>query len=238
MKKALLIAGMRSRWPVDIGSDKATLRLSDAARDAAYKASGIRTLDDVHGLCVFSEESPVGFPFDTGRITVLPNPKEFIDALVRPIEVTDRANDPLSAALALFNAARFELSPRAKFLTLIMAVESVAKASKRPDLELTHLRLLKQLTKRSQLDKSAKDDLINALGRLKQESINSACWKLICHKLGPDAAARFRKCYRVRSRLTHGQVRRDDDLAVLTPTLEQDVKSLLEALLLFPTCGT
>jgi hypothetical protein len=110
----------------------------------------------------------------------------------------------------LYNAAHFEKSERARFLTLVIAVEALLEPESRSLVAREHVTELIQITKNSQsLSNTERNSLIGSLNWLRNESIRGTARKLVEKRLGKreymdlPAPMFFLKCYDLRSKIVH-----------------------------------
>ena len=60
-KQALMISTAELRTGIDLGNDKASGGLSNYITDKIFKDSGVKIINDVHGLSVYEDTYPVSF---------------------------------------------------------------------------------------------------------------------------------------------------------------------------------
>jgi hypothetical protein len=130
-------------------------------------------------------------------------------------------------AAQLYNQSHFHLSDTARFLTLISAIEALAdQRSKSPATVALIGRMMEMAAAAGN-----PDDLNNGLGNLKQESIRSACRRLVetyCEPAVTHAARAFARAYTIRSTLLHeGEPPPGTDLAAELRTLDLLVRHLI-----------
>lgn len=104
-------------------------------------------------------------------------------------------------AIELYNAAHFEASKRARFITFVVAVESLSSRTDRSDEELEYVEIFLKIVKGSSLPHDAKQSLSSSLSNLKKDSIGSTCRELVARHLatkqylGKSAKDFFQECY-------------------------------------------
>lgn len=227
-QNSLMLCSARLRMGIDVGKDKARSGVGKVVKERA-REMGVLLLDDVHGLCVFPEDMPVQFVSVSGSLVVGPSAAIFIEEFGKAYKMSPEFADKQSLAFELYSAAQFESSLRARFLTLVIAVECLASQEEQPQHVLDHLKELIRLTKGS-FQGPEKKDIVNGLGRLKSESISKSCRKLVDQYLGPEAAKLFKYCYEARSKIVHdGASPEDFDLGSYAPKLDELVSRLLIA---------
>lgn len=227
-KNALMLCGARLRMGIDVGKDwQPPVRIKGLEAMDRYK--GVRLLPDVHGLSVFPEDKPVDFPCVKLSRVSLKAATEFVEELGKAYEIAPKLTDKQSLALELYGAAHFESSLRARFLTLVIAVECLSTQEEQPQHVLDHLKELMELTEKS-LEAPKREEIVARLGNLKRESISESCRELVGRYLGPDAVKLFKDCYDARGKIVHdGEPPEDFDLGSYTRRLDKLVSQLLIA---------
>ncbi|MDO8335270.1 MAG: HEPN domain-containing protein [Candidatus Saccharibacteria bacterium] len=190
---------------------------------------GRRVLNDVHGVMVYeTEPSPlfgkikvdftVGIPLDETILTLQESRKQGWD---------NKLEEQL--AYDLYSASFSQPAADARFLTLMMAVETLVNRKDRTGKALELINKLRTETKSYELGEYETNSILGALNDLKKQSIGDACKDLAKELKGtkyinlePDVF--IKKCYTLRSKLVHGQKPR--------PTREE-VDSLAAALEIF-----
>ena len=71
IKDAILLYGTKYRVGVDLGKDKASGFLASSVKDKIFNEHGVKMIDDVHGLAVYSEEHLVDFQNIWNKISAL-----------------------------------------------------------------------------------------------------------------------------------------------------------------------
>jgi hypothetical protein len=110
----------------------------------------------------------------------------------------------VALAFDLLSSSRSESSTRARFLLLVMAVEALLDSLPRPENEVALIASFQKQVSATTLSDDSKARLISAIGNLKSESIGKAAQALMERLGGSEAAALFKRCYRLRSSLVHG----------------------------------
>jgi hypothetical protein len=145
VKKILLLCGPLLDMGFDVGEDKASFILGKFAKER-IKEMGYNAVDDVHGLTVFSESLQVRIISSKSKTKCYPSFNMFLENFRSLYEKNPLLSEKHTLALELFNLSFFEESHRAKFLTLITAIEC-----------LSHPR-------KESIYKSCKNLIINTLG--------------------------------------------------------------------------
>jgi hypothetical protein len=226
VKNALLWCGVCLRIGIDTGKDRATSGVGKVLIDRA-KDEGIHLLNDVHGLSVYSEDMPVRFVAVTGSMVIGTPASKFIEEFSKIYKLALEFTDKQSLAIELYNLSHFEASLRARFLSLVSAIECISSPEKLPLPIIAHLDKMIELTKTA-INGSEGTNLIDRLRELRRESISRACRKLVESSLGPEAMKLFKTCYDARSKLTHeGRIPKNVDLGTYVPKLDQLVSQLI-----------
>ncbi len=135
----------------------------------------------------------------------------------------------------LYASSRFESSSRARFLLLVMSIESLTEQAPRTTEEQ---RLLDQVLSLISADTNVSADGKSALGgairMLRNNSIGFSCRKLIedayaAGAVSDSAAARhFSECYRIRGKIVHsGVTPSPDQLTTESNRLEPTIRQLI-----------
>lgn len=202
----------RLRVGADFGGWGPESVFTDYGLEYLEKQTGKRHLNDVHGLSVFESNPPPVFAH-TSVDAVRSVPEEcFLAVFSKAAEVGCSLSDTEETAFRLFNVSCFQSTADARFLLLVMAIESLLELGPRPPASEAHVASMIEATKRAQsLSESEKASLLGSLEWLKSESIASAGRRLAQQRLadkqysGSKAAAFFTHAYGLRSRLVHGK---------------------------------
>lgn len=208
--------------------------LSAHAIRAAEEASGRPVRNERLGADVFlSDAAPLYFAFSaTGHANVV------IDQLLGLLLATHlrapAVDETQRAAFAVYSAAFTLQDPDARFLTLMTAVEVLIDPKPRAPEVIKHVDSLIRATQASGLGASDKTSVTGSLRWLRKQSIGRAGRDLAA-TLGDRTYAElnaedfFRACYKIRSKLVHGQVPlpERDDVSLLAAHLERFVGDLL-----------
>jgi hypothetical protein len=172
--------------------------------------TGKRTLDDVHGTMTFECDPPPLFVSWPIELTVGKSP----ELLLRAIEVALSRGHVMTPrrqmAYDLFGASFFTVTADARFMMLMMAVETLIEPQPRADEVRRHVSSLIETTERSGLDRKEIASLIGSLRWLLNDSISRAGRRL-ARSLGDrrymdePVETFFSRCYEMRSSLAHGE---------------------------------
>jgi len=132
----------------------------------------------------------------------------FLAALRRNVRINERED----LAMDLFNAAMFAGPAEAKFVSLVVALESLAEPAPRGEAARCHVRSMIELTEGcANLSDKEKQSLVGSLRWLHADSIRQTLRKMVHEKLGErrygdvPAVKLCEKCYDIRCELVHGR---------------------------------
>jgi hypothetical protein len=212
-KLALALSLARLGGAVDFEECRPHGLIAPVALAMGKQHGGRRVLADEPGLMVFETEPPPSFISAwSGHVVMIRDiatfERVFAFALTHPRELTDAER----LSLDLYNASFFEISPHAKFLTLVMAVEALLVPEPRPVAVGVHVEELIRLTETSKtLPQNQIESLCGSLQWLLNESIGQAGRRLARERLAPktygglSAPLFFTHVYSLRSKLVHGK---------------------------------
>jgi hypothetical protein len=224
-----LLCGPILRIGFDIGNDKASFFTSKFIKDEAKKI-GYQIIDDVHGLCFYEQYLPVKVVSGGSSIVIGNKPSRFSKVFKKMFDNNTRLSDKQMLALELYNLSYFESSKRARFITLISAVECLSHQNDRSKDIVSHINELVGVTKKSNLNILDKKKLLNNLNTLKIESISESCRMLVSNMLGTEKLKEFNSYYKIRSQILHkGIASSNVDIAVEASKLKKFMSALLVA---------
>jgi len=210
---AIVIAGLRLRTGFDVG--RFALGLGGASaylKQLVREDFGIIIRNEVHGLDVFEDTPTTRFVAASGTAQGNMRADHLVTTLRASVPPTPLA-PKLRLALDLFGLARFERSPRVRFLTLISAIEVLTTRAPSSAAALVLVDSWERAL--ASADADVRDVLTNRLRELRRESIGVACRQLVRDHGGDAAVKDFRRLYDVRSTLVHdGEVPGEDFSAV------------------------
>jgi hypothetical protein len=168
-------------------------------------------LNDVHGLLTFEQTNTPPRFFRVGPITgMVSSPHRRLDAaLERVVRAEPVMTTRQRLAYDLFAASMSENNADARFMLLMMAVESLLEPRPRSAPAQALVRGLIAQVRRSELERSEIDSIVGSLRWLEQDSI-SRTGRELAKGLRPrtyggqDPVAFFSDCYGLRSALAHG----------------------------------
>ena len=172
-----------------------------------------RVLQDEHGLMVFEAEPWPRFALSTLDVVVARPAPRLVKAIQKADEIAIDISEREKTAFDLYSASMFVASlADARFLLLMMALETLIDEQPRPDAAVAHVDGLIEQTRGSSLPQKEIASLLGSLEYMRQESISAAGRRLV-RQLGDrtygdpvkEAPAKFfTGCYDLRSRLVHG----------------------------------
>jgi len=238
-KNAIAWSSAQMRVGVDLGDDKPRGGASEYLKKRAMEERGIRLLNDPHGLVVYEEDTqhPTRFTSMSGEPQVGKPISAFEDYFLEAVHMDLRLTDKETLAFELYGLSHFESAPRARFVTLISAVETISETKPRSAEALEHVERLIEFTRGSGLPPSEINSILGHLSWLKRESISKAGRDFVDKLLGSNeyngkvAKDFFQHCYNIRSELVHSGKPPDDtvNLGLLVIRLDQLVADLLIA---------
>jgi hypothetical protein len=223
----------------DFGARGPTGLFTNAGLRMLEEHTGHRMLNDVHGAMVFDSE-PVPRFVKTELEAVVGKPGDRVVAMVKAaarlgVKMTERQQ----LAYDLFSASFSEASADARFVLLMMAVETLIEPRSRGQAVVDHVDRLISSTRSSSLPSEEIESIAGSLRGLYIESIGQA-GKHLARTLGDrryadeSPEAFFRRCYQMRSDLVHGRHPRPgwSEVNELAAPLERFVGDLLSGPLL------
>lgn len=218
---------------VDFG-DRAATRgyLTQAGIQLLEQEHGLRVLNDEHGTMVYTT-LPKPLLFETSAKAVkLLNAEKLLRVIKLTHEARPEVSEPERIAYDLFASSYLYPKPDARFLALMMAIETLAERQPRSRETISHIETLIGITRSAQINDA--QSLLSALSDMKKESIASAC-KVLASRLidkqyaNRDAVSFMGHCYGLRSKLVHGSNPRptNQDINEVVADLERFVGDLL-----------
>jgi hypothetical protein len=233
----LIEFAIHQRFAVAVGAPEPPGGVKEFCESAVVDKDGTAHLDGIHGLAVYDASRPTKFWYGNDVNLLLGRSEDRLRQEVGrhypPLQLTEKQE----IAYELFAASQFEVSQRSRFLSLMLAVESLLEPrALAPEAQQFLELLLAQIAKSSLTDhdkKSMKDKIKFAA----QESIRQCAKRLTVQLLGKkiylekEAGAFFLWLYDVRSELVHnGKIsKKGGDLPTILNDVEQFVADLLDA---------
>jgi hypothetical protein len=236
VKNAVMWWSATQRVGVDVGTDSTSVVVTQTAIDQ-FREQGIRVLNEVHGLQVYREdpELPTKFVWSTVRADVSKSVEDFRQNFREIFDLGLEFTERESLAFELYGLSHFEAAERARFLTLINAIESVCEPRMRSPKAVNHVDNLIELTCDSDLAKGEVESLVSSLQWLRKEAISKTGRDFAARVLGAKrydgkvAKQFFQHCYDVRSDIVHRGKPSDDTVLLrnLIGELDRFVADLL-----------
>ncbi|WP_339934188.1 hypothetical protein [Vreelandella glaciei] len=239
LKDAVLFYGTIFRVGVDVGKDKASSFLSKYMKDKIFDEHGLVMIDDVHGVTAYSEEHPTSCSSISATGLVNVRDAGFLtEKLCGLVKDGYTLSDQVKLAMELMTASFFESSSRARFLTLVLAAESILTPEYRSSEVQSVVDDLKARTKSSNLKEQDKSSILGTLNWLYKDSISQSLKKMAQSHLHDRTYGGFpsdkfiQKCYEARSKLVHsGAVNESKhNIGTLAANLEVYMKDMLTKL--------
>lgn len=230
VKNALILCSTQLRIGINLGKDNATAGVGQHIIERE-REQGVNLINDVHGLVVFNSDLPVEFISGVkASLSLKYSAKRFFDEFETAYKLAREFTDKQTLAVELYNQSFFENTLRARFLTLISAIECLATAEKVSASTITLIDefITSACSKTKDDNRDEITDIINRLGYLKQESISSACRKIIRKYKGAEYVKRFGYLYGLRSDIVHsGAVSQNVDFGKCLDELESITSTVL-----------
>jgi hypothetical protein len=198
---------------------------------------GRRVLEDVHGISAFDPDPlPLLVRVGPSEIVVGPDAAHLLPEITAAADLRVVMSSQEELAYDLWAASFSEDSEDARFMMLMMALETLIDPAERSDEVRGHVNKLIATTKESDLPNDQVASVTGSLEGLLKESIGQAGRKL-ASKLDDRAYMTetetprqfFTKCYALRSTLAHGHDPRPprEEVGVRAASLEHFVADLL-----------
>lgn len=203
LKSAVDLVGVKLQAGIDTGSNKVLGSVGQSIRKQ-YEAQGQQALSEIHGFQIYKEEPEPKFISVRATLSASRPAQTFVDSVNNAMAVATTIEPKEKLAVEIYNAAHFQSSPESRFISLITAVECLAKPEK---LQSQSQELVDELVNHSKksekLSAEVTDSFLGRLRDLKKESIGKACERTIRETLGEQKAKTFKKYYAARSKLVH-----------------------------------
>jgi hypothetical protein len=227
----LLIAATRLRLGIDLGKGPPTSGWTEAGLQLLRRQSGIddgtSIVNEQFGLMLIDDSDATVYAGIPSMRAIIGTPADrFVEALIDAYALVPLLGSRHVLALELFSASKFEASLRARFLTLVSAIECIAERLPRSASAIDLVRSWQAEVRGSALDPIDKQSLASGVRDLERQSIGRSCKTLIERVSGADAAQLFGRCYSARSDLVHSG-RTEFDLPTFTSQLENIVADVI-----------
>jgi hypothetical protein len=205
---------------------------------------GKRVLSDAHGLMVFECDPWPKFIGFGAKATGGVGGARVVAAIRAAAHIGVGMSDRESLAYDLYSASFSQPSADARFVMLMMAVETLLEPKARSAEAVAHVESMIAATKQSGLPKGEIDSIAGTLSWVREESIGQAGRRL-ARSLGnrrymdEEPARFFTRCYELRSQLVHGHYPRPtmSEVSNRMAQLELFVSHLLSVQLLDELAG-
>jgi hypothetical protein len=127
LKIAVALSSARARLGVDVGNDKPTSIFGDFVVHTIRDEFNVELRANVHGLDVYSEDSPVLIPNINIDASVSANPESFLNGIWRFFNEEWPITPQLQEAVILLNAALVNPEPLAQIVLAVSAVEMMGQ---------------------------------------------------------------------------------------------------------------
>jgi hypothetical protein len=239
VKNAVMWWSAKEGVGVDVGEDTRHAWVTQTYIDQIREEQGIRLINDLHGLQVYEEDPdlPTQFVAASADAKLLKNTETFRQDFHRAVDMGLEFTERETLAFELYGLSHFEAAERARFVTLVTAIECISEKQDRSSEAVEHVKKLIELTRASGLPQAETSSMADNLKWLKQESISKTGRDLVNRLLGDKeyggkaAKPFFQHCYDVRSDLVHKGKPSDANVNVrsLVSELDRLVADLLLA---------
>jgi hypothetical protein len=226
---------------VDFGDRAPIGMFTDFGLKMAEAEMGRRALNDVHGLMTYVARPRPVFGHIQADVKVGVPLDVTLEMLNKSYDKNFPINSDERLAYDLYSSSFFQPSPDARFLTLMMSVETLAERKQRSRPLQEFVTSMIKETKGAGFDPKETDSMVGALRDLKMQSIGDSCKDLaVVLNLetynGMDSVTFIGKCYGLRSKLVHGHSPRPtrEDVDIMAAGLEIFVSHLLSMKLEVP----
>jgi hypothetical protein len=204
---AVLIAATSVRLGVDLGKDAPKSGWFPAGLQMLREQSGLppetAMLNDQLGLILVDATRKTAFA-SFGAQGIIGTPVErFLEAFAEGYLLAPSLTAKAILALELFSASKFETSLRARFLTMVSAIECIAERSSRSREAVGFIKAIGAQLATASLNEADRMQLRGALRDLEKTSISGSTKEIVGRHCGTEGAKFFGKCYQARSELLH-----------------------------------
>jgi len=225
---------------VNVGADFGDRAPKSVATKAGLEMleaeSGQRVLNDTHGVSIYQCEPQPLFVRGEASAVVGKDLNRVLEAIDLAIEHCAEMTASERLGYDLFAASSNEGSADARFVMLMMAVETLIDPRPRTTAVRAHVDALIEATENAEISKSEVQSIVGTLRWVQEESIGQAGRKLAArlgtrtYMNGAESPARFfTQCYELRSALVHGRYPRPSraEIGDRAASLERFVADLL-----------
>ncbi|HEX9896130.1 MAG TPA: hypothetical protein VGA85_00510 [Dehalococcoidales bacterium] len=236
-KRALLYWVVEDRAGIDFGNGKQRGGVTDIGLKYFEQRFKVPCRNDIHGIDVYESVENLRFVGVHADAKVGKNPLRLKTTFQREYITGRRFTEKQVLASEIYASSFFDVTPRARFITLVTAIEALLDQPLRSEETQKLVTILISNAERSIIDADTKRSLIQGIGNLRRQSIGQAGRSLVKHLLpdekidGLSSVQFFDRCYDYRSQILHlGTVRdKSVDIADLANMAEPFVNRILIA---------
>lgn len=214
--------------------DGAALRRSADGPTISDEIPDMQFLVDLPGLTVYSSEPRPVFS-QVSSHSHIAQAGQVLASAIADVEAEDAAMSELEqTAFELYSSSFSNVSSDARFIVLMMALETLIEPQPREVAVVTHVDSMIELTRHADLPDAQKQSLLGSLEYMRLDSIGQAGRRLAAtlgerHYADMPAVRFFTHCYTLRSRLVHGAHPRPSQQEIddLAPDLQRMAADLL-----------
>lgn len=208
---------------------------SDDFRRRMSRDAHMSTLNDVHGLMVYAENPlPQLIEVLPVTATAVVQGQRLLDTIEHARELGGEVSETERLAFNLLSASLSEESSDARFLMLMMALETLIDQQQRSPEAIALVSELQEMVRKSDISDADRNSIVMSLGDLSRESVGRAGRRLAKtlggrRYAGMRPTAFFTACYELRSKLVHGHADRPsvDEINQLVGMLQFFVSDLI-----------
>jgi len=155
----------------DFGERAVTGVVTEAGLAALTEERGGRFVNDVHGLMAFECDPWPTFVSVSADAVAGRQEARVLDAIAKAAHIEAAVSDRERLAYDLYSASFFEASADARFMMLMMAVETLIELRARPSEVIAHVDQLLAATRAADIPKNEKESVEGASRWLRNQSI-------------------------------------------------------------------
>jgi hypothetical protein len=238
-RKALLAWAVIERLGIDLGDDKLRSLFTIQGLRVLEEELGRPVRNDVHGVDVYESEEKTVFASCEVDAKLAKGGEAFVHGFGAFLHHPPALTDKMALSAELYALSFFEASFRARFLTLVTAMEALLEPAQRDNTVCEFVIATQERVRSLPLDDGTRQALQSSLEWLKRESIGQA-GRALADLYLPDreymsqpASRFFTNCYNVRSQMVHAGKPSNPtiDLLVLANAASQFIGDLLNAMI-------
>jgi hypothetical protein len=227
----LTLTFSKLRFPADFGDRAAKGFWTKYGLEMLKDESGSTVLNDIHGLQVYDSNLNPKFSTVNANAFITKSKETTLEALSAAFSTNASIHEKKRLAFELFSASSFTHYADARFMLLMMALETLIEQSERVTEDQDLICQLINSVKISNI--SNKASLLSGLNNMRTESIGSAGRRLANNLkdnyMDKPPAIFFTLCYNLRSKLVHGHIPRPtfEEVGGVCAALETFVADLI-----------